>query len=509
MPDTPSAAPFRVVAIPLNRAAIVRFLTPPQPTPRGHAVRIVAPRPTAAAERAWAERLRHTPTVAALLSRHAPTAHLRTTPTDRLVPAPFLRDDPAYLTRAAGGWSPVWFGVMQGPLASPADDPVLQHAEVITTYGPQIPHVTARPSQVARRLPVELGTASIQEAAAGIVRMHDARPAGALRGAPASLTGYADMLYAQLADAGTLTRPRESAPPVPRAVLVNELLGQMARIEMRRRQAVARGDDAEADALGHWQARVRADTGLMLLLKGEYIMGRHRCSTVLIAPELDLVAKQPGPEPFHEIALDAATHNGHSEHRPALTRNGALVTAAGRLRLILDEGLVEPLNRLFGHDVRMVSSLGLIHEPHVAGPTLKAYVEDAPERLTPALYETVLVHQLVCEHVNVENGDWHAANFIVQPGRTNPLREALGNRAPALTHIDWGAARPLTEAEQAGDGATARMNQVKNIAYSYDDASVAARSRTLHNALVADSARLRRLRQRARRFAEAFVPASA
>ena len=463
-------------------------------------MRIVAPRPAAATEIAWAEQLRHTPTVAALLSRHAPAGHLRATFTDRLVPAPFLRDDPAYLTRAAGGWSPVWFGVMQGPLAAPPDDPVLQHAEVLTTYGPQIPHVTARPSQVARRLPVELGTASIQEAAAGIVRMHDARPPDGLRGAPACLTGYADTLYAQLADAG---------PPVPRAVLVNELLGQMARIEMRRRQAVARGDDAAADALGHWQARVRSDTGLRLMLKGEYIMGRHRCSTVLIAPELNLVAKQPGPEPFHEIALDAATHNGHAEHRPALTRDDALVTAAGRIRLILDEGLVEPLNRLFGHDVRMISSLGLIQEPHVAGPTLKAYVEEAPERLTPALYETVLVHQLVCEHVNVENGDWHAANFIVQPGRTDPLREALGNRAPALTHIDWGAARPLTDAEQAGDGATARMNQVKNIAYSYDDASVAARSRTLHDALVATPARMRSLRHTARRFAEAFVPASA
>ncbi len=504
MSAPPSSAPFRVVCIPLNREAVVTFLTPPDPGQTGTSVRIVAPRPSVEAEAQWAEQLREDPTVARLLGRDDPAGYVRATTTDRLVPAEFLQEDPGYLTRNMGGWSPVWFGGMQGPVAAETDDPLLRHAQVLTEYGDRIRYFGADPEQVAARLSRELGTDAVEEAAAGIVRLHDWRAGHDINGSVAGMTAYAEALYAQVADQGPLTRAADDAPPVPRAVLVDELLGQMVRIETRRRHAVAEEASDEVAALADWQQRVKSDTGLMLILKGEYIMGRHRCSTVLIAPELDLVAKQPGPEPFHEIELGAATHNGRAENRPVLTRDGALVTAAGRLRLILQEGLVEPLNRLFGHDVTLVSSLGYIQEPYVDGPTLKEYVLADPDRLTPDVYELVLFHQLVCERVGVENGDWHADNFMVDPDRAHPLEDALGNGAPGLIHIDWGAARPLGDAERTNEAAEARMNQVKNIAYSYQDEAVATRSRTLHDELVSDAERLWRLRHAADRFVAAF-----
>lgn len=494
------AAPFRVVSIPLNREAIVTFLTPPDPTPHGASVRIVASRPTAEAETAWANRLRDAPSIHSLISRDDPAGYVRPTTTDRLVPTEFLEDDPAYLTRNMGGWSPVWFGVMQSPVASTAEDPLLRHADVLTTYGSQIQYFGADPTQVRTRLPRELGTDAVEDVAAGIVRLHDWRARHDATGSVASMTAYAEALYAEIATSGPLTTSSGDGPPVPRAVLTDELLGQMARIETRRRASFANGAAEEADALADWQQRIKADTGLVLILKGEYIMGRHRCSTVLIAPELDLVAKQPGPEPFHEIELGAATHNGRAENRPVLTRSGALVTAAGRLRLILEEGLVEPLNQLFGHDVQLVSSLGFIQEPYVDGPTLKEYVLADPERLTPAIYELVLFHQLVCEQVGVENGDWHADNFMVDPDRAHPLK----SDTPGLIHIDWGAARPLHDEERTDAQIDARMNQVKNIAYSYENEAVATQSRTLHDELVSDPARMERLRRAARDFASAF-----
>lgn len=512
MPSAPTSAPFRVVSIPLNREAVVTFLTPPEPTRKGASVRIVAPRPSVAAEAAWAEQLRQDPSVASLLRRDHPAGYVRSTTTDRLVPVEFLQEDSAYLTRNMGGWSPVWFGVMQGPAASETDDPVLRHADVLTEYGAQIRYFGASPEQVAARLETELGTDSMEQVAAGIVRLHDWRAHHNVNGAVAGMTAYAEALYTQIVDAGPLMHAPDDAPddapPVPRTVLVDELLGQMVRIEARRRQAVADGAPDEAAALANWQQRMKNDTGLMLILKGEYIMGRHRCSTVLIAPALDLVAKQPGPEPFHEIELGAATHNGRAENRPVLTRNGALVTAAGRLRLILEEGLVEPLNRLFGHNVTLVSSLGYIQEPYVDGPTLKEHVLADPDRLTSDVYELVLFHQLVCERAGVENGDWHADNFMVDPARANPLEDALGNEAPGLIHIDWGAARPLSDEERTNEAAEARMNQVKNIAYSYQDEAVAARSRTLHDELVADAERLASLRRAADDFVAAFESAT-
>ena len=500
MPEARASAPFRVVSIPLNREAIVTFLTPPVATPQGATVRIVAPRPTVEAEAAWAERLRSEPTVRSLISRDDPAGYVRSTTTDRLVPTEFLEEDPAYLTRNMGGWSPVWFGVMQGPVASTAEDPLLQHAEVLTEYGPHIQHFGANPAQVRNRLPRELGTDAVKDVAAGIVRLHDWRAQHDATGTVAGMTAYAETLYTQITTEGVLTKPADGIPPVPRAVLIDELLGQMARLETRRRASVANGNLNEAEALADWQQHIEADTGLVLILKGEYIMGRHRCSTVLIAPELDLVAKQPGPEPFHEIELGAARHTGRAENRPVLTRDGALVTAAGRLRLILEEGLVEPLNRLFGHDVQLVSSLGFIQEPYVDGPTLKEYVLADSERLTPAIYELVLFHQLVCEHVGVENGDWHADNFMVAPDRAHPLDSS----APGLIHIDWGAARPLPDEERTPDAVEARMHQVKNIAYSYEDEAVATQSRLLHDDLAADPARMKRLRRAARVFAAEF-----
>lgn len=504
MPSDSALAPFRVVCIPLNREAVVTFLMPPESTRKGASVQVLATRATVRAERKWVDQMRRAPGLDSLLGRDNPRGHLHETTTDRLVPTEFLRNDPAYLTRNMGGWSPVWFGVMRAAWNASEDDPLLEEADVLAEYGDELHYFGAHPDQVRARLATELGTELASEAAAGIVRLHDWRTEYDFNGAAAGMTAYADALYEEITAQGRLTHPDETAAAVPQAVLIDELLGQMVRIEMRRRTAVADGTPGEADMLADWQQRVESDTGLMLILKGEYIMGRHRCSTVLIAPELNLVAKQPGPEPFHEIELGADTYNGRAENRPVLTRDGALVTAAGRLRLILEEGLVEPLNQLFGHDVVLVSSLGYINEPYVDGPTLREYVLEDPNRLTPHVYELVLFHQLVCERVGVENGDWHADNFMVDPERSHPLEHDHGNSAPGLIHIDWGAARPLQDDEYGSAQAEARTNQVRNIAYSYQEASVADRSRRLHDALVSDTTRMERLRNAAERFAEGF-----
>ena len=101
-------------------------------------------------------------------------------------------------------------------------------------------------------------------------------------------------------------------------------------------------------------------------------MGRQRRSTVLIAEELGIVAKQPGAEPFHEAHLNANTHKGTPENWPAITGNGEIVTSCGRMRLIIEQGLIIRLNHIFGHKIRCVSSLGFIIEPYVSGPTLKS-----------------------------------------------------------------------------------------------------------------------------------------
>lgn len=215
-------------------------------------------------------------------------------------------------------------------------------------------------------------------------------------------------------------------------------------------------------------------------------MGRHRRSTIMLLPELGLVVKQPGLEPLHEVNIGAQTYEGRIENWPHLLEDGALVTAAGRIRLILEDGLIPHLNHVFGLKVLFSSLLGLSIEPHISGPTFQEYIWANPDQLTLAFYRQIILHQQVCEQLQIENGDWHAANFMV------------AEKSQKLTHIDWGAARPLLPHEMNETEAQARLNQVKNIAYSFNDEALATRTEALHAQLVQDDALLAEVRQEAR-----------
>jgi hypothetical protein len=462
---------FAIVAIPLNRPEIVNFLLPPAAKPQGARLQVVGQRPTASAEAAWLKRLQAAPQpgVADLLAIDDPHAHLVETWTDRLIPTQFLTE-PGFLTRNMGGWSPIYFGIT-GQTAVPTDDVLLRAAETLLDYGSRITSLGADPTLVADRLEIETGCASPAELVTAIGQLYTQRQQWP------DPTQRAEQLYRQIAG--------DRNGPIPRILLLDELLGQLVRLELRRRTAVANQDRATAEAIAAWQEQQQAETGLFLILKGEYIVGRHRRSTVLIAPALGVVVKQPAPEPLHEVALSARSYDGRPENWPRITLNGALVTPRGRLRLTLEEGLVPRLHKVFRHKMDFSTLLGLTVEPFVVGQTVQEWVLADPERMTPALYETFVLHQQVCEHLGVENGDWHSANFV--------RREQDGT----YVHIDWGAARPLQAEELTPDDRLARLNQVQNIAYSFHDAALAERVLQLHQALVADNGRLSRLQQRA------------
>jgi hypothetical protein len=472
----PSCPHLAIVAIPLNRPPVIDFLLPPSARPKGARLQVVGQRPTVAAEAAWLKRLQAAPQpdVADLLAIDDPHAHLVQTWTDRLLPMQFLTE-PGFLTRNMGGWSAIFFGVtgqtVTGQTAVAPDDPLLQAAETLLDYGSRIISLGADPALVAERLEAETGCASPGELVAAIGQLH------AQRRLWPDPTQLAEQLYRQIAT-GT-------NGPIPRILLLDELLGQLVRLELRRRTAVANQDRATAEAIAVWQEQQQAENGLFLILKGEYIVGRHRRSTVLIAPALGVVVKQPAPEPLHEIELNAKSYDGRSENWPRITQNGALVTPRGRLRLTLEEGLVPRLHEVFRHKMDFSTLLGLTVEPFVVGQTVQEWVLADPARMTPALYETFVLHQQVCERLGVENGDWHSANFV--------RRDQDG----AYVHIDWGAARPLQAEELTSAGRRARLNQVQNIAYSFHDDALAERVLQLHQALVADNGRLGHLQQRA------------
>ncbi|MFW6347372.1 MAG: hypothetical protein ACOC2C_02020 [Cyclonatronaceae bacterium] len=446
---------FHVVAIPLNRPEIIRFLMPPEPSavPKGASIDLVNQRPNLAAEARWAAVLAEDPSPENLLLRDRPESYLAGTSSDRLVPIEFLQQDEAYLSRNLGGWAPVFFGVMRASETAWKSDPLLKNAVIMKTYGPQIQFSGGDPRLVLQRLETEFGCSSIAEIAQAINRLYSWRDTFKFMRSVKNATAYAGAVYAELVNNGKLMQPDSGRPGVPRALLIDELLGQLVR---------------------------------------------HRCSTVLIAPELGIVAKQPGPEPYHEAKLNAVEYAGKFEHRPQLIRDGSLVSSAGRLRLILEEGLIERLNHLFYHDVKLISTLGFIIEPFVSGPTLQEYVLEKPDRLTPEVYDFIVLHQQVCESMGVENGDWHAANFMVMPGRENPIAPEL----PRMIHIDWGAARPLEPNEYTDAQIRARLNQVQNIAYSYHNEALAGRSRELHRELMESPQRLEALRRKADRLVE-------
>jgi hypothetical protein len=137
-----------------------------------------------------------------------------------------------------------------------------------------------------------------------------------------------------------------------------------------------------------------------------------------------------------------------------------------------------------------MSSLGFIIEPYVSGPTLQEYLLDDPSRLTPDLYKYILLHQLICEELGVENGDWHSANFIVIDSESSPFIKGV----PKMIHIDWGAARPLKETERTEEKQLGRLNQVLNIGFSFQDEHLASEIEKLHMQLVEDSECLVQLR---------------
>jgi hypothetical protein len=480
---------FAIVGIPLSRPEIVDFLTPPRPKAHGSVITVVGQRPSAAAEASWVERLRKTavPTITDLLHIDDPHGHLVALPTDRLVPVEFLAE-PDFLTRPLGGWIANYFGIIgyEPPLAN--GDPLLDRAEILHKFGDRIRFFGADPQQVASRLEAETGL-TVAGAAGTFCRLHALRQKqlGKQATLPTRLA-YTDLLYAEIASERRFATSHQ--PPLPATFLIDELMGQMVELELQKRTAVADQHHALSDQIASWQELHRLASGLQLLLKGEYIVGRHRRSTILIAPKLGLVIKQPAPEPFHEIELGARVVNGQPENWPIITGTGELVTARGRLRLILEENLVPRISRAFGYNTQFSSLLGLTLEPFVLGDTVMAAAWRDAAVLTTALYEEIVLHQLVCEQLGIENGDWHAANFIIhQPDE-------------AIVHVDWGAARPLESHELTPEGQQARLHQVRNIAFSFKHAPLVARIEQLHDELIQDEGRMARLQSRAREFSE-------
>lgn len=477
---------FAVVAIPLARPGITQFMLPPTAQPRGARVTIFGQRPTLAAEARWRQRLvgLAQPTTGDLLAIEKPQNHLVETYTDRLVPTELLAE-PEFLTRNLGGWLAIYFGVM-GWHPGRDVDPLLDHAVTLAHYGSKVRYFGANAAQVAARLQdeIEVDPAGFVRA---LQRLHFYRPgipAGKLTQETLSnCTNYIEMLYVHIATGQQFAYGQE--PPIPDDLLLDELMGWLVRLELARRDALARQDFALADAICAWQEQQVAGSGLLLLLKGEYIVGRHRRSTVLIAPELGVVVKQPGPEPFHEIALGAQTVAGQPENWPYLTHDKSVVTPRGRIRLLIEQNLIPRLHRTFRHPLRLSTLLGMTIEPFVVGKTVQQLVLEDPAFLTPQLYELFVLHQQVAEAIGVENGDWHSANFV--------RRDNDGE----IVHIDWGAGRPLRVEEMTPAGQLARLNQVQNIAFSFHDPELAARTTRLHEALMADPARLAGIRRRA------------
>jgi hypothetical protein len=469
--------PYAAVAIPLRRPDIVDFLTPPTPEPKGAAIQILAQRPTPDARSAWADRLRTADPVSTddLLAIDDPHRHLIDTHTDRLVPVQFL-EEPGFLTRNLGGWSPVYFAVAGLPATRPTDDPLYRHLEILTDYGERIPSFGADPAQVADRLADETD-GDANHAAASLVRLHD------LAATPASPDAHVRRLYRALEGESALTTA--TGRPVPNLLLADALLDRVVRTETHRRAARANGESARADRLERLLQTWEDALGLSLLLKGEYIAGRHRRSTILVADALGIVVKQPGMEPRHEIELDATVAAGESENWPRTIGDGAVVTPRGRLRRVLEEEVVPRLHRAFDHGVQFSALLGTIVEDYVDGPTVKEFVTEDPDRLTPALYERILATQQACERLGVNNPDWHAANFIVE------------SDTGALVHIDWGAAHPLPDDAPSEAGRQARIDQVANLAYSFQDDTLAEATTALHRRITQDETRMERVRRRA------------
>ena len=489
----PPAKHHRIVAIPLNREPIISFLKNHSPVPRGVPIRVLGQRPSVGAETEWIERLTENPSVEQLLWRDQPATHLTETTTDRLIPIEYIKEDEEYLSRNLGGWSPVYFGLIEANESDWKSDTLLSQAKVLEDYGNDIKHFGPDPELVEYRLKKEFGTDSINEISNAITRLHDLRLKENFARSAVDMMNYGDKLFTELVSDGDLSHKNAKGPAIPKVLLIDELMGQHVRIELARREFVANGNLKAAADISHWQTEYKHRYGLTLILKGEYVMGRQRRSTVLIAEELGIVAKQPGAEPFHEAHLNANTYKGSPENWPAITGNGEIVTSCGRMRLIIEQGLIIRLNHIFGHKIQCISSLGFIIEPYVSGPTLQEYLLDDPTKLSTDLYSYILMHQLICEELGVENGDWHSANFIVLASEKSPIFNSVSK----MVHIDWGAARPLENSELTDSLRRGRLNQVKNIAFSFHDEEMASRIQNVHEEITSDREKMEKLRKMA------------
>lgn len=488
---------FVLGAVPLNRTPIVELLSSSRSTAAGAPITVMGQRPSTAAEEAWLADLYRPdtastppPTVDDLLAIDDPVLHLRTTTTDRLVPASLL-DQPGFLTRNLGGWAPVYLDVFGLPAERPAD-PVLDNLEALVTYGDEIDAIGADAALVRQRLHVEIGGDEAL-AARMLVTAGDHRRDRDPDEAVSMLLGL--LRRSQSGAAGTRVAP---------AVVFDALLSVLTAVEDRRRHLLLLGDERGARKLVELQEGWRDVHGLTFILKGEYIAGRHRRSTVLIAPQYSAVVKQPAPEPLHDIRVGDRIVEGRSENWPYPVDNGALVTPRGRLRMMLEDGAFPRLARAFAYPVHFCTLLGIHIEPFVAGDTLQKAALADPAIVTPGLYDEIVLHQQVCEVLGVDNADWHAANFMVRtdagPRGSRAGGAAAGDRPGRLVHVDWAAARSFTDAERtgaSGDGARARLEQVRNLAYSFHDEGLAARINDLHERLVGEPSALEAIRRRA------------
>jgi hypothetical protein len=465
---------FALVAIPLSRADISRFLRDWRVPARGAEVAVIEQRPPAAVRDRWLADLTELPddersAVDRVLATDDVMAHVGWSRTDRLVPRHFLDDDERFLERNLGGWAPLWFDAI-GLVHDSGDDPLLRAREELVDYGRRIASRTVPTDLVAERLDREVdGVAALRGGAA------------ALRAARAAMTDP-DVLIADLVAAARGDGPLGQllVPPL----VHDELVERLYRLELARRAAAAEDRSADERALQDRQRRHAEELGVELLLKGEYLLGRHRRSTILLADGLDVVVKQPAPEPEHDIDLGAREHDGQDENWPRATGDGRMVTARADIAQVVGSTAVERLNAAFGRDVRFSTALGLSVEPFEQGPTLAALAVEDPGELTAGRYDQILVHQLACEELGIDNPDWHAANFMVT--------------GEGLVHVDWGAARPIGDDERGPRDVRARLDQVCELAWSFQDADLAQRTVALHERATEDPEHLDQLRSRAR-----------
>ena len=473
---------FAAIGIPLSRPEIVEFLQAMPPQPRGTKLRVIGQRPTVAAETNWITRLAESkkPTVADLLALDNPHQWLTDTYTDRLVPIHELTQ-PQFLTRDLGGWVANYFGVIELPHHPLSEDPVLQHLEILKDYGAQIGYLGADVAKVEASLEEEMG-GDIKSVVDAFHRLET------LRQGASNLMSYVDIVYAEIVEE-TFFETAVS-PPIPKLLLYDELTKQLTHLELLRRTAQANHNRQSAEAIGEWQTNHEQISGLHLILQGEYLLGRHRRSTVLIAPELGVVIKQPAPEPLHDIHLGAQYVQGRHENWPVTVNGGTLIMPRGRIRLTVEEGIIPKLSDVLDHRICFSQLLGITVEAHVTGSTVQDWVLADYSRLTAQLYEEIVLHQVVCEVLDIDNNDWHAPNFV---------RRDLDGK---LVHIDWGAARPLQPDEHSPEAKSARLNQVSNMAFSFKVEELAVHLKGLHQALIEDETRMSLLRSRAAELVE-------